>query len=97
MKTPKKSGCFCKANNLVIVGKSGQDVDGSEEEQLLANFGGKVDNVQLWLRIELIRESKHWLPLRVDEDDDDDEIEDTDRIVLYDQLEGFLYQFQVGF
>ena len=25
---------------------------------------------------------------------DDDEIEDTDRIVLYDQLDGFLFQFQ---
>ena len=27
-------------------------------------------------------------------DIDDDEIEDTDRIVLYDQLDGFLFQFQ---
>ena len=79
-----------------IVGKSGRDEDNLEEEQLLENFGGKVDNVQLWLRLELIRESKHWLPLRVAKDEDDDEIEDTDRIVLFDQLDGFLYQFQVS-
>ena len=80
----------------MIVGESGQDEDDLEEEQLIENFGGKVDNVQLWLRLELIRESKHWLPLRVAKDEDDDEIEDTDRIVLFDQLDGFLYQFQVS-
>ena len=82
---------------MFIVGESGQDEDDLEEEQLIENFGGKVDNVQLWLRLELIRESKHWLPLRVAKDEDDDEIEDTDRIVLFDQLDGFLYQFQVSF
>ena len=81
---------------MFIVGESGQDEDDLEEEQLIENFGGKVDNVQLWLRLELIRESKHWLPLRVAKDEDDDEIEDTDRIVLFDQLDGFLYQFQVS-
>ena len=81
---------------MFIVGESGQDEDDLEEEQLIENFGGKVDNVQLWLRLELIRESKHWLPLRVAKDEDDDEIEDTDRIILFDQLDGFLYQFQVS-
>ena len=68
--------------------------DDTEEDDLIANFGGKVDIIQLWLRIELVRESRHWMPMRVNADDDEDDIEDTERIVLYDQLDGFLFQFQ---
>jgi hypothetical protein len=41
--------------------------------------------------LELLRESKHWLPNRgLDEND----LEDTDRLVLYDHLDGLLFQFQ---
>ena len=35
-----------------------------EEDNLVAEFGGKVDNVQLWLKLELLREAKHYLPYR---------------------------------
>ena len=35
-----------------------------EEDHLVAEFGGKVDNVQLWLKLELLREAQHYLPYR---------------------------------
>ena len=35
-----------------------------EEDNLVAEFGGKVDNLQLWLKLELLREAKHYLPYR---------------------------------
>ena len=49
------------------------------EDDLIDEFKGKVENAQLWLQLEMLRESKHWLPLRVSPDDDEDEIEDTAR------------------
>ena len=76
--------------------KAGRD----EEDQLISSFGGQVDEVQLWLKLEVLREHRHWLPWRErgvvgdDEAEDEDELEDPERSVLFDQLDGFLFQFR---
>ena len=53
-----------------------------EEDELVGQYGGKIDEIQLWLRLELLREYKHWLPLRVAADEDDDEVEDSERMYI---------------
>ena len=67
-----------------------------EEDEMVETFGNKVDDIELWLRLELLRESNHCLPLRVipEDPDEDDEIEDRERIILFDKIDGFLYQFK---
>ncbi len=64
------------------------------EDELLAKFGNKVDPAQLWLQFELLRERKHWLPRRVGVNDDDDSVDDTERVILFDQLDGFIFQIR---
>ena len=55
-----------KYSSVFLAGYSGVD-DDNDEDELIANFGGKVDTIELWLRLELTREAKHWLPMRVTE------------------------------
>ena len=56
---------------------------------------GKVDEAQLWLTLELMREAKHWLPSHGTSGEEEDDINavDPERQVLFDQLQGFLYAF----
>ena len=38
--------------------------ENNEEDEIIAEFGDKVDKVQLWLKLELLRESQHFMPYR---------------------------------
>ena len=40
------------------------DDEDEEEQNLIEKYGDKVDQGQLWLSLELMRESKHYLPVR---------------------------------
>ena len=75
---------------ILVPENDDQEVSDDEEDELISQFGGKVDEAQLWLRLELMRESKHWLPLKqIDEDTD----QDPERHVTFDHLQGFIYAF----
>ena len=51
---------------LILISIENSEIEeDTEEDELIADFGGKVDTIELWLRLELIRESKQWLPMRV--------------------------------
>ena len=40
------------------------EADEEEEQNLIEKYGDKIDQGQLWLSLELMRESKHYLPVR---------------------------------
>ena len=44
--------------------KSNQEGEEEEEQNLIEKYGDKIDQGQLWLSLELMRESKHYLPVR---------------------------------
>ncbi|CAB4067062.1 unnamed protein product [Lepeophtheirus salmonis] len=63
------------------------------EDDLLAKAGDLARRPNMWLAIELGRTQKNWIPWRrINEmDDDDDDVEDPDRKVLFDDISPFLY------
>ena len=64
--------------------------DESDEEKLILNF---TEQCNAWISMESSRSNRHWLPWKADFDlgEGEDDCEDTERIVLFEDISKFLF------